>query len=334
MLLLLVAALTLASAGCGDIATGLINAVPAALPSPLFRHTSAFNTEIPSSPRLAADSPSLVRQLSSGSHPGIANLYDYAPAFYEASPDDPSYKVSFTKDWGPQPFADYNPVRIPKAAAPSVGSDGWLVVADRSRGLLFEIWQARFVNGGWTGSWGSVFRLGDDENALRAGSGSGSGLSIMAGVVRQSELEAGVINHALAFSTDMTDPSRFLYPATKTDGGGSPNSYPHKLPEGARIQLDPSVNVDAIPGMTRGERIVARALQRYGAYAVDVGGAHMGFYFEGDDPSDPRRQPPTQPGDATRPGGVYERAGFEWDYFGLDRIPWDRLRVLNAWNGR
>src|SRR5207245_8420131 len=60
-------------------------------------------------------------------------------------------------------------------------------------------------------------------------------------------------------------------PATNIWASQSPNYAhdPNAVPLGARIQLSPSVNIDGKP-WPRWEKVVAHALQTYGAYAVDV----------------------------------------------------------------
>ncbi len=82
--------------------------------------------------------------------------------------------------------------------------------------------------------------------------------------------------------------------------------------EGARIQLDPSINVDAIPGITAGEKIVAHALQTYGAYCKDTGGSRLAFGFE----------------DPLGKSNPYPSLGFAWDYYGMPHVPWNHLRVV------
>ena len=89
------------------------------------------------------------------------------------------------------------------------------------------------------------------------------------------------------------------------------------IPEGYRIQLDPSIDVGAIPGITPGEKVIAKTLQTYGAYLVDQGGATMAFPFE-----------LVPDATSSNPGQVWVNAGFTWDYFGMSHIPWNRLTVL------
>ena len=303
----------------------------------LFAPTSPFNQPIPVNPALDVNSAALVRQLAAGSH--IADAYEYAAPTYHNSPSDPAYtitNVTYAGRWGPNPFARLNPVRIPDTAAPAVGDDGWMVIVDRTRQLVFTMWRARKVNGNWQCDWAGIYPLGGVGNDTDrvAGFGNGAGLNIAAGLVTVDDVRAGRIDHALVFSTDMGHPSEFRYPATKTDAGNWPNQFNPKLPQGTRVQLDPSINVDAIPGITPIEKMVAKALQRYGAYNNDHGGARMAFVFEGQDLTDPSRNPPLTPGNPTRRGGVYYNAGLHWDYFDFSHIPWDRLRVLRSWDGK
>ena len=80
---------------------------------------------------------------------------------------------------------------------------------------------------------------------------------------------------------------------------------------------DPSIDVDSIPGITPGEKIVAHALQTYGAYCRDTAGAKLAFSFE-----DPAGKP-----------NPYPELGFPWDYYDMPHIPWNHLRVLSSWSG-
>ncbi len=205
---------------------------------------------------------------------------------------------------------------IPAGARANPGSDGALNIIDRARGRGYCFWQ--YNNDRRTTTWGGTYSTTGPGGGEVTGC-TGSGLPLMAGVVRMSEMRAGHIPHALFFSTRFCqgpdNGSNFRFPASKTDGKFFGTGA---VPEGARVQLDPSINVDAIPGITRGERIVAKALQTYGAYNGDCGGSNMAFTFE-------------SPKGGTDP---YPGLGFGWDYYGMDRIPWHRIRVLRSWDGR
>jgi hypothetical protein len=160
----------------------------------------------------------------------------------------------------------------------------------------------------------------DGDGIDQSGSATAAAIARYAGVVTAAELSAAIaantgINHALAFSTDLAGPD-FVYPAAKSDGQNWAGvAVP--IPEGYRIQLDPSIDVDAIPGMTPGERVIAKTLQTHGAYVVDQGSARMAFAFELLDDAT-----------STSPGSVWVDAGFAWDYYDMNAIPWSQLRVL------
>lgn len=107
--------------------------------------------------------------------------------------------------------------------------------------------------------------------------GRGSGFPLIAGLVRPEELAAGEIRHALIFSMPKNrrgDDGRtlFLPPASRSDGKYKGRQYPV---EGMRFQLDPSLTEKDFDkwGLSRESKIVARALQRYGMYLCDNGGA-------------------------------------------------------------
>ena len=104
-----------------------------------------------------------------------------------------------------------------------------------------------------------------------------------------------MIEHALVVQSDTVCAGVFRAPAIKTDGDSTRTDC---LPEGARLQLDPSIDVSKITGITPAERTVARALQRYGAYVIDRGGAPLSVSFE--------RAPDAT---ASSPGSAYVAAG-------------------------
>lgn len=268
---------------------------------------AAFNRRIVPEPVLDGKSEQIVDYLAADA--AYANLYDFGTPIYSANADTPRVDVECTKQWG-QCDLEQQPVPIPDGAKPNAGSDAAMVVVDRDSGDVFEFWQATPAKDGpWHTSWGEVVSV-----ESRGGYGStGSGISRLAGVIRTREIAAGVIPHALVFATDNACWDGFRAPATKTDGASDRTDC---IQEGARVQLDPAVDLNELP-LSDGERAVAIALQRFGAYVIDNGGARMAVMFE-------------LPTDGSDP---YEAAGLRWDYYAMDAIPWHRLRVLRSWNG-
>jgi hypothetical protein len=239
-----------------------------------------------------------------------ADLYEYGNPVWEATASTPHYNVTCTENWGTCPLSAA-PIPIPTSAEASSGSDGSMVVIDWSTRTGYDFWRARKTSSGWTAAWGTVFSI---DGMGTEGGATGAGMPLLAGMIRTYEIEQGYIDHALTFATDNACRTVLRYPASKTDGSSSQSNC---IPEGARVQLNPSINVDAIPGITPAERMIAHALQIYGAYADNNGGAKMAFSFE---------NPVNRP-------NPYPAAGLAWDYYDMPHIPWNQLRVLSRWNG-
>jgi hypothetical protein len=103
----------------------------------------------------------------------------------------------------------------------------------------------------------------------------GAGVPYLAGLIRPCEIAQGHIDHALAFAYQNTT-AQFVYPATKSDGGAASG-----MPEGAHLQLDPSISDTTIQswGCTGACFTIAKALQKYGMYLIDTAG-HPKLYAE------------------------------------------------------
>jgi hypothetical protein len=272
--------------------------------------------------------------------PARALLYAFGLPIYYADASTPRVHVIVDNEpgWGTNDLSQQL-VPMPAGVVAQGGSDGKVVIVDEQHQKVFDLWLAHEVGGVWHAGWGGVYPLtgtGSSTNpdylsTPREGvpvpipwpnptsRSTGAGTSSYAGTVRLSEISAGVIDHALVFATDHAcGPSAtglYRFPATTTDGNYFGSDC---IPEGAHIQLDPSINVNAIAGITPGERAVARALQVYGAYAVDNSPDRLSFAFEF--PKAGQADP-------------YPAAGFSGDYYNMPHIPWNRLRVLRNWKG-
>ena len=281
-----------------------------------FAADSPFNVPIKTAPRLDPKSAAMVARVSR-ERQAYANLYAYAIPIYTATSSTPRFSISCAMEgqWGRCPLSS-EPMPIPDQARPSSGTDGAIVVIEPSSNTVGEYWQAARTGAGWTASWGAVNPL---SGSGWGGSATGAGASRLAGVVRVSEIRSGLIEHALVLQSDNVCTGVVRAPALKTDGNSSRSDC---LPAGARLQLDPAIDLRKIKGLSPAERTVARAMQRYGGYVIDRGGAPLSVSFE--------RAPDAR---ADSPGATYAAAGLRWDYYGLPRIPWSRLRVLRTWQG-
>jgi len=271
-----------------------------------FGDSSAFNTPIPAQPVLDPNSAAIVANLATGVY---SAAYDYGIPVYNADASTPTYAVPCTG--GPCPVQDMvDPLLA--SFVPSPGSDGHLTVIDWSTGAEFDYWQYRWNNGHPQTTWGNIGTISGDG---RDSASNGAGVNGLSGLTRAFEIQQGFIDHAMNFSSSFTSALQ-RFPATDSDGT---QSGPGSIPEGTRIQLDPGIDVDSLPGITTIERVVARALQNYGAYCVDTGGAALALTFEDVGP--------------VVPGTTYYENGMLGDYYDFPHIPWDRLRVLRQWDG-
>jgi hypothetical protein len=137
------------------------------------------------------------------------------------------------------------------------------------------------------------------------------GFASLAGLVWPQELRSGKIDHALFFAYPSTKSCGPVSPATAGDGSSEDSGA---IPEGARVQLDPDLDLDSLH-LAPYQRTIAEALQTYGMILGDTGGA-LGLYGVG-------RQ--SFEGDAYEgllPGGEFP------EFSDLGEIPADRFRVL------
>jgi hypothetical protein len=230
----------------------------------------------------AAEIANLVPQVTS-LYGGIAafNVNQYNTTFYTATAATPKVDVGFNncqnKPSTPTgllgPGGEFSQVPIPANAVPATGTDGELTIWSPSSDQLWEFWVAqRDANGNWTACWGGrIDHVSSSPGYFSNGYGaSASGLAISGGMIEIEDARAGVINHALALA--IPSPaiwSDVSWPAQRSDGGSTDSAA---IPEGTRLRLDPSINVDALP-LTPIAKLVAKAAQKYGFIVTDSSGA-------------------------------------------------------------
>ena len=306
----------------------------ASTPATWFRGEGPITSPIDDSWVLLPGSAEVAAMLSEPDTNQVVNTESFAVPVVESDPSLPVVPLTITRsevdDWGTNDLSTIDGLRVPDTTRAAPGSDGKLVVIDRENDRVLDMFQAVRTDTGWQATWGGVYPLsgnGSSRYPVYEGQGpngrefplpisraTGSGVSSLAGLLTVADIAAGRIDHALVFATDRAcgpeNLGPFHDPATTTDGWVTDETC---IDEGARIQLDPTLDLDSM-GLNPAELAVGRALQQYGAFCIDNGGSRIGFIAE-------------LPADDAGVQ-VYRDAGLEGDYSLLDGLPWDQLRVL------
>ena len=274
----------------------------------LYSDSSPFNQRIPPGAEVDPNSATMVRSLlADADEQGfLIALKKWTVPVYYADASTPHYDVRLTADWASARVM--RGVPIPDFAAPDPEDDGEMAIIDTSTGCEYDFWQAEKRDGQWSASWANSIRVDSDGVYPLGLSARGSGFALLAGMIWPDELRSGQIHHALVFSYSFSKDGGPVPPATESDG---PSSRSDAIPEGARIQLDPDLDLDSL-SLTPYERTVAEALQEYGMILGDVGG---GIELEGIHPMSATNNP-------------YEGILPDEDYVYLPNIPIERFRVL------
>lgn len=203
------------------------------------------------------------RQFSAASDPRNATLHTggtyinsnngYSIAVQQAKATDPLRTIS-----SPQGTVS---IRVPSGAHAMTGSDGNLVVIDPTGTYCddFWIWDGASTARRWERS-----RLdGNGAPGIRA-----AGWSCLGGLIRDWEVRAGKIDHALTLLIPWNDAKRgYVAPATGEDSYSS--QYAGTIPLGTWFALPPSVDIHA-QGWSPGGVMLADAMQRRGCFASDT----------------------------------------------------------------
>ncbi|MDQ7052204.1 MAG: hypothetical protein Q9P14_04660 [candidate division KSB1 bacterium] len=302
---------------------------PAALPEfatlNLYSPTSPFNQKIAANAEIDPNSQMLVQSLLDAGDM-VIQIGQYSSTVFFATDTTPRHDVKL--ECGPAwelgvtvmkdvPIPEWaEPAHDRDGAAPPVGcgedadQDNHMVILDLTRRCEYDFWQARNVDGQWIASWGNSIKMDSDGVYPKGMSTRGSGFAFLGGVIWPDELKKGEIRHALAFSYPFPKAGGPVSPATSSDGT---SDRADAIPEGARLQLNPELNLDEL-NLAPYEKVIARALQEYGMFLVDHGGeSGIGLYA-----IDP----------ASVSGNPYEGLLPEGDYVPLPNIPVQEFRVL------
>lgn len=278
----------------------------------LFNDDSFWNQPIPENVELSPESDRYIEMLEQieGMKGFNINVHEWTIPVYYADKDTPRYKLApkimdcylsqghlmasekYLTDDHPKGIHESvsGGVPIPKEAEPDSEDDAHMTIIDLDERKCYDMWQIAKQE---DGSWGTnaaiaydldgsgVYNLDDyknvhnDESIHYYGPCRAPGVPAAAGLIMHHEIEAGQIEHKLAFACKESGLQQFVSPpAIWTDGW-----RPGGIPEGITMQLDPNLDIESLDLSPTG-KIMARALQKYGAVLVDYCEGAT-FYVEG-----------------------------------------------------
>ncbi|SNS87614.1 hypothetical protein SAMN06265795_10875 [Noviherbaspirillum humi] len=295
--------------------------------STVFSPNSFWYQPIPADAALHSNSANMVadflRQKQAYYGNVMVNTNSYSSPVYVADANTPTVAVKMWdcqgKGYVDQALeAQWASVPVPAFAKPSGGTDGEMTVYQPSTGGIWEFWQTKNENGQWQACWGGQMKNAAASNGLfdNPYGTTATGLPFIGGQVTAEELQKGEINHVVGIAlVELEKSSIFSWPATRSDGY-NPDNAPNRIPEGTRMRLDPSINVDAL-NIHPIAKMVAKAAQKYGFVVWDKAGA-ISIRLQ-------NAQSYTDKGQADPYPALFNGTA---DYALLDGFPWEKLQIL------
>lgn len=151
-----------------------------------------------------------------------------------------------------------------EGARPGGGNDGdrHLLLVDRDRWLLYELFAARWTGQRWEAGSGAVFDLAANGQRPEGWtSADAAGLAILPGLVRYDEAQRGPIRHALRVTLSRTN--NYVWPASHRAGSNA-----GALPMGARLRMKASKDLSRYPVYIQN---IFRGMQTHGLIVADNG---------------------------------------------------------------
>jgi hypothetical protein len=191
-------------------------------------------------------------------------------------------------DPGPYPFPA-GTAKIEGGTPTSCSGDCHVLSLQQTACLLFEGWNCHFTSSSssWHCGSGTKFDLTKDSYGQRPlgwTSADAAGLAIFPGLVKYSEVAAGVVNHAIRFTMHCIQdgyvkPASHQAVSTGPSGCAGVTGAPLRAgypPMGTRIRLKSAYYIDALPTQAK---VIAQAMKTYGMILADNG---SDYFFQGD----------------------------------------------------
>ena len=151
--------------------------------------------------------------------------------------------------------------------------DCHLIVVDRTRMKLFEMWRANIrgdrFDGGCLAVWNMARAYPPSGRGEQCTSADAAGYPIAPLLFTADEVAAGSIDHAIRFILPNARIRRGEYVRPATHGTRAATGPPDAPPYGTRLRLRSDFPMQRLPN--DGARVVARAMQKYGMLLADGG---------------------------------------------------------------
>ena len=293
------------------------------LPNRFFAPDAVWNTRIAADAALdpTSDARSTALAEQARTVGSMINTDRYSTPIYTVDADQPGTRVRLdTRNRDLEQAVASVP--LPAEAQPATGTDHHLVVWQPSTDTLWEFWRLRHEEDGWhAGYAGRMTDTQESPGYYRHEAAGGrvveqswwgataTSLPLVGGLKTLRDLQRGQIDHALALGIPQVQSGVKAFPAQRSDGRFEGLS---SIPEGARLRLDPKLDVDSL-GLPPFLRAIAIAAQHYGMIVRD-GSSAVSLY--GEDPTPLSQNPYPAYFSGLRP------------YKFTALFPWDRLQLM------
>ena len=249
---------------------------------PVFPKDNPWNTDVSGYPVDRPQSDAYIGSLGSITlwpDFGSGQYGDFGIPYGVVAQDQPLVAISFHVSAEIASESDPGPYPIPPTARVEGGTDHHVLILRQGDCRLFELYDAdKQPDNSWSVYSAATFDL--RSNALRHDgytSADAAGLPMLPGLARVDEVQSGAINHALRIAIPNTQ-NAYIHPATHA---ASSATNPALAPMGLRVRLKPGYDISGLHGQAR---VIARALQVYGALVADNSGGSKVFISGTPDP--------------------------------------------------
>lgn len=222
-------------------------------------------------------------------------------------------------------------IPFPAYGIPNQIGDYSLAIYDRGTGLMREYFYVkkqgakswRFSASGYYQASPNLWHLGIENYFMQLTTGSSAVVAMLNPLTQIgiSEARAGQINHALSVTFPNAAKGVISFPAKQSDGT---DEHPAAPAQGQWFRLDPELDLESL-NLKPFTKVLARAVQRYGAYGADRN--LWCFAFNAEHPVNEMAQglenPWVEGGELWQKYGSLDINDFPWEHTQWAPVGWD-----------